>query len=227
MIRHATFNRNAPIFGSSIEEPDVNLIKNTFGLFRASVEDALRYGGDITREAIGAMNIRNDKKYVLVDVKVHMLMKGFCPAIPGWHTDGVPRPNMSDTGKGAPDIFLQEEMESPRFHLLTTGDHCSTLFTNARQVTLDVPAEPSNRLYADVNRQMTKHVEAGTYQTFTKPRQVVEFDWWELHTAQYADKFGWRYLIRVTESDTMAPLTNLRDILKTQAQVYTPANIGW
>lgn len=221
------FNRNAPVFGNVIEEPSTDLIKNTFGLFRASVEDALRYGGDITREAIGAMNIRNDKKYVLVDVKVHMLMQGFCPAIPGWHTDGVPRPKMSQSGKGAPDIELQESMDSPRFHLLTTGDHCSTMFAKARNIMVNVPSVPSNRLYADINKQMEERVQAGTYQTMTAPRQVVEFDWWELHTAVYASKFGWRYLIRVTESDTMAPLTNLRDIIKTQAQVYTPANIGW
>ena len=222
-----TFNRTAPTFGSIIEEPSVDLIKNTFGLFRASVEDALRYGGDITREAIGAMNIRNDKKYVLVDVKVHMLMQGFCPAIPGWHTDGVPRPVMSQSGKGAPDIALQEELDSPRYHLLTTGDHCSTKFATVRNFVLDVPDEPSNRLYADINKQMTEQENLEQIETFAKPRQVVEFDWWELHTAVYANKFGWRYLIRVTESDTMAPLTNLRDVLKTQAQVYTPANIGW
>lgn len=221
------FNRNAPIFGSSINEPSVDLIKNTFGLFRASVEDALRYGGDVTREAIGAMNIRNDKKYVLVDVKVHMLMQGFCPAIPGWHTDGVPRPKMSQSGKGAPDIELQESMDSPRFHLLTTGDHCSTKFATVRNLPLSVPDVPSNTLYADINRQMNEQEAMGQIETFSKPRQVVEFDWWELHTAVYANKFGWRYLIRVTESDTMAPLTNLRDVLKTQAQVYTPANIGW
>ena len=221
------FNRTNPVFGNSIEEPDVNLIKNTFGLFRASVEDALRYGGDITREAIGAMNIRNDKKYVLVDVKIHMLMQGFCPAIPGWHTDGVPRPNMSASGKGAPDIQLQETMDSPRYHLLTTGDHCSTEFVRKRDIPMNVPDVPSNKLYSDINKQMTDLVQAGELQTFTKPRQIVEFDWWELHTAVYAKRFGWRYLIRVTESDTMAPLTNLRDVLKTQAQVYTPANIGW
>lgn len=222
-----TFNRTAPTFGSIIEEPSVDLIKNTFGLFRASVEDALRYGGDITREAIGAMNIRNDKKYVLVDVKVHMLMQGFCPAIPGWHTDGVPRPVMSQSGKGAPDIQLQDMMDSPRYHLLTTGDHCSTKFAKIRNIVLDVPDEPNNRLYADINKQMTEQDDWGQIETFAKPRQIVEFDWWELHTAVYANKFGWRYLIRVTESDTMAPLTNLRDVLKTQAQVYTPANIGW
>lgn len=221
------FNRNSPVFGSSIDEPDQDLIKNTFGLFRASVEDALRYGGDITREAINAMNIRNDKKYVLVDVKVHMLMKGFCPAIPGWHTDGVPRPNMSSTGKGAPDIKLQEEMNSPRFHLLTTGDHCSTEFVSTRNLSLDVPDVPNNSLYANISKQMTDKIQAGELQTFAKPRQVIEFDWWELHTAVYANKFGWRYLIRVTESDTLAPLTNLRDIIKTQAQVYTPVNVGW
>lgn len=85
------FNRNKVIFGNKIDKPSQDEIKNTQGLWNASFEDAIRFGGDLTRSALQAMNIRGDRKHIVVDVKTHMLMPGMIPAIPGWHTDGVDR----------------------------------------------------------------------------------------------------------------------------------------
>ncbi|MFP8823477.1 hypothetical protein, partial [Enterobacter cloacae] len=73
------------------EKPSQDDIKNTQGLWNASFDDAFRFGGDVTRAALQAINLRGDKKHIVVDVKTHMLMPGMIPAIPGWHTDGVPR----------------------------------------------------------------------------------------------------------------------------------------
>ena len=75
------FNRNPLKFGNMIEQPSAIEIKNTFGLWNASLDDAIRYGGEITRQAIKAMNLRHDRKNIIVDTKIHMLMKGMCPAI--------------------------------------------------------------------------------------------------------------------------------------------------
>ncbi|MEC2506153.1 hypothetical protein P9X25_18565, partial [Bacillus cereus] len=74
-----------------IEQPSIDVLKNTPALWNASLDDALKYGGELTKAAIGAMNLRHDRKYIVVDTKVHMLMPGMCPAIPNWHSDGVPR----------------------------------------------------------------------------------------------------------------------------------------
>lgn len=90
------FNRAAPKIGNSIPEPSQELIEASLNLRQASLEDAARYGGAITREALGAMNLRGDRKYVIVDTKIHLLMPGWVPAIPGWHTDGVPRGEEND-----------------------------------------------------------------------------------------------------------------------------------
>jgi hypothetical protein len=57
--------------------------------------------------------------------------------------------------------------------------------------------------------------------------EVIEFDWWNIHRATPATTPGWRFLIRVTESDYLEPFTNLRDIMRTQQQVYVPENFGW
>jgi hypothetical protein len=53
------FSRNPLKYAGVIEEPPVLEIKNTFGLWNASLDDAVRYGGEVTREAIRAMNIRH------------------------------------------------------------------------------------------------------------------------------------------------------------------------
>jgi hypothetical protein len=201
-----------------IEQPSDDEIRKTPPLFNASLEDALLYGGDLTRAALSSMRIRGDKKYVIVDTKVHMLMPGMWPAIPGWHTDGVPRPD------GKPDIWAQEEMESPRFHLLVTGEGCLTDFCN-EPLDLEVPAEPTSDLYADISKQMNELAPS----TWRIPScRAVEWGWWDLHTAIRATKREWRFLIRVTETNYRPPKTDLRDVLRTQQQVYVEsAEFGW
>lgn len=218
------FNRNALHTGESIEQPSTELIKNTASLWNASLEDALKYGGELTKSAIGAMNLRMDKKFVLVDTKVHMLVPGFYPAIPSWHTDGVPRgAELKPDSKGDPDIQAQEIMNPSRFHLLVTGEGCLTEFAD-EAVFLDVPNEPSTQLYKMVNEQMkTLDLKIKPIPTCT----VLEWDWWNLHRGIQAKKHEWRFLIRVTETDHVEPQKDLRQIIRTQQQVYVPESFGW
>ncbi len=223
------FNRNPIYTWKSIPQPSNELVKNTLSLWNCSVEDAIKYGGDLTKAAIGAMNIRNDKKYVVVDTKVHMLMKGMYPAIPGWHTDGVPRGiNNDPQAKEPPNIWLQEKMQSPRFHLLVTGEGCLTDFF-VDPIALDVPEEPTTELYKLVSDQCNKIFSIPTVlRKVTIPScRVVEWDWWNLHTAVPAKQYEWRFLIRVTETDYQQPEVDLRKIIRTQQNVYVPESFGW
>lgn len=225
------FNRNPVRAVAQIEDPSQAEIASSFGLLQASVEDAARYGGEITRAALSAMNLRGDRKYIVVDTKIHMLMSGMSPAIPGWHTDGVPRGlELNPAGAGAPDIFAQEQMDDrgPRFHLMVTGDFCPTLFDTTPSRELAVPATPDVSLYRMISEQMGALQAADELQTMeTTPGTVYEWDWWQLHSAQWSTGRGWRYLIRVTETDHFAPRTDLREIIRTQQQVYAPATFGW
>lgn len=220
------FNRNPLTFGRTIEQPSVDVLKNTLGLWNASMEDAVKYGGELTRAALGAMDILNDRKYVVVDTKIHMLKKGMCPAIPGWHVDGTPRgdaPNYS-WHTGLPDIYAQEEMRASRFHLLVTGVGCLTEF-----VTDELAIEMLNKdrhMFAKLSETINdmQHdlniIEAPSC-------QVVEFDWWNIHAGKLATENEWRYLIRVTESDFAQPQTDLREVIRMQQQVYAPLQFGW
>ena len=223
-----TFNRNPVVIGRSMTDPEQGTIENTLNLRQVSLEDAARYGGPITREALGLMNLRGDRKHIVVDTKVHMLMVGFIPAIPGWHTDGVPRGSFLDpAANGEPNIEAQIDHEArgittPRYHLLVTGNHCPTRFL-ANPMDLDV--ENGRDLYkkmsADVN-QLDNPVVLDT-----PASTVVEWDWWNVHTAQQATSRGWRYLIRVTETDYIEPRTDPSEFIRTQNQVYVPTEFGW
>ncbi len=233
-----TFNRNPIVTAGTIEQPSMDEVRNTPQLFNASLDDALKYGGDLTREAIGAMNLRLDKRHVIVDTKVHMLMPGFYPAIPGWHTDAAPRGPESNPlnsqGPNPPNLFLQEENSSPRFHLLVTGEGARTDFIAERDIDLLIPDEPDTSLY----KRMTDYIKNCSYSFapaeypkftyITIPTCTVwEWNWWEVHTAVPATKNEWRFLIRVTETDYSEPESNLRNIIRTQSNVYVPESFGW
>jgi len=223
------FNRNEPVFGKAIEQPSQELIKNTLGLHNASLEDALKYGGELTRQAIGSMNLTMSRKYITVDTKIHMLVPNMCPAIGGWHNDGVPRGEQLDpNAKSKPNIQSQEELDSSIFHLLVTGDSCLTQFIKERDIELDVPAVPDTSLYRMMNEQVTEKVKNGELTSYEMPSCTpVMWDWWELHTGVPAKKHEWRFLIRVTESDHIKPKTDLRDIIRIQQQGYMPIGFGW
>ena len=219
------FNRNPIVVGMSIEQPGEELVRNTLGLHKCSLEDAVKYGGELTRAALSVMDLRGDRKHVVVDTKVHMLMPGFTPAIPGWHTDGVPRgPNRDSVSRGAPDIFSQDDgtIRPHRYHLLVTGVGCLPEFVMA-PLELDVS---NDDLYAGMSRDVK--ALGDTVHTAPIPTcTAVSWDWWNIHRGITATRREWRFLIRVMETDMCEPIRDLRDIIRTQQQVYTPMEFGW
>jgi hypothetical protein len=235
------FNRTLPAVGASISEPSQAAIENTLNLRQCSLEDAVRYGGSITREAIGAMQLKGDRRYIVVDTKVNHLMRGMLPAIPGWHTDGVPRgDNFDPGGKGEAKISAQAEGEisASHYHLLVTGTISQTEFI-AEPVSLEV--EDGRQLY----EKMSRDIEARNYWLHRGPNEwarpgdgalaklvapadtVVTWDWWNVHRAVPASGVGFRYLIRVTETDHIAPRTDPSDFIRMQSIVYVPIEFGW
>jgi hypothetical protein len=223
------FNKTPLTFSGKIEEPPVIELKNTFSLWNASYDDAVRYGGDITRQALRAMNIRHDRKNIIVDTKIHMLLKGMSPAILGWHNDGSGRDiNKHPNGKGPPDILSQSnDNRYNRYHLLVTGTGCLTQFIN-QPISISIPSEPSYDTYKTISSFVSNKVKEDQSIIMQIPScQVTEFNWDDIHTGVIATKNEWRYLIRVAESDYYEPAKDLREIIRMQTQVYSPLNFGW
>lgn len=229
-LTEVLFNRNPIKYISSIVQPSQTEIKNTFGLWNASYDDAIRYGGEITRYALRNMKLHHDRKNIVIDTKVHMLMPGWSPAIPGWHADGAPRDaSKNPQGKGMPDTFAQEgDGRFNRYHIMVTGEGCLTQYIN-RPMYIPIPDAPSDQVYSLMSEYVQQKVLDNSkllVDTF-KSCGIYEFDWWNIHTGVIATKKEWRYLIRVCESDYYEPQKDLREVIRMQSQIYSPANFGW
>jgi hypothetical protein len=227
------FNRTPLLKRNEVEPVAESVIKNTFGLFRADLETAMMYGGEATRRALSGMKFHGDRKYITVDTKIHMLMPKFCPAIPGWHTDGVPRLtdprdlSTANTDFGQPNIHLQESLPHSRYHILVFGEN-TTEFIEEDSIDLEVQNGCDHDLYRKISKEVNEKVKRYELKTVKLwPNTVYEFDWWRVHRAPIATRREWRYLIRVTESDWYTPKTDLEDVIRKQSQVYAPMEYGW
>jgi hypothetical protein len=86
----------------------------------------------------------------------------------------------------------------------------------------------NGELYTNMTRIINQKIEHTGLNVFDSPANtVLEWDWWNIHTAQLATARGWRYLIRVTETDHIEPRTNPADFIRTQNNVYAPMDFGW
>ncbi|AMS02617.1 hypothetical protein BJD55_gp149 [Gordonia phage Yvonnetastic] len=217
--------------GLKHQEPVDIHIPNTWiegspNLRRASLKDAVLFGGPAIQQLLTYAPIVGDRKHIFVDTKVSMLMPGWMPAIPGWHTDGVPRGDENDpAGTGDPNLARQLEERSPQFHTIIAGIPCLTEFLGGMHI-LDLKHDRSSKLYTEMNNLVEKFLSEGVWET-VKPHPLVwsSWDWWQIHRATPSTVRGWRLLIRITESDTVPPADT--NFIRTQNQVYVPADTGW
>ena len=128
------------------------------------------------------------------------------------------------SGPDVPNLWRQESLDErrPRYHLLVSGDHCPTEFFTDRWFWHPPVATD---LYADMTKAVN-HVNTKTLY-HTGPSQVLTWDWWNIHRAMTAKRPGWRFLIRVTESDWLEPQTDLRQVIRLHNPVYVPSQFGW
>lgn len=233
-----TFNPTPLARGRAIASADAATIKGTPSLWNADPDDAARFGGDLTRAALGACRFRGDRQYIVVDTKIHMLMPGMLPAIPGWHTDGVPRDlHFRPDVPGAPRLDLQVRVAAgeaphirpPRYHLLVTGGAAAPTEFLAEAWDAEFPAGEVPDLYS----RMTRMIEQERGRTFgprslyVEDGQVYEFGWWDVHRAIPAREHGWRFLMRATETDSIEPQTDLRSVIRMHNPVYVTDTYGW
>lgn len=201
-------------------------IKNEPQFFNASLEFAYANGKGITREFIAALP-RGWESSVL-DSRVHMLMNGWYPAIPGYHHDDVPRPPIP-----VGQHFLtapQPDYENPRYkaeHImgLVSGDICPTAFALGECL---MPAIPEDGLiYRRWHMEIVQMLAAGKLEHWSAPSgRLIGFDWQTFHTGVKASGSGWRWFCRITRnSDRCATITNEQ---RTQTQVYLEFPMeGW
>lgn len=203
-------------------------IKNEPMFFNCDAEYALKHGGPITKQFLQALPSQILDKPLVFDSRSHMLMPGWFPAIPGFHHDDVPRPEIP-VGQhfvtaGQPDY------DNPRYrseHImgLVNGDICPTEFALG-QCTMPSVAKGDliyRRWHEEVERLLGEMKLASWH---APDRTLVYFDCDAFHQGTKAVSNGWRWFGRISwNTERTSKVTNE---IRAQAQVYLEFPMeGW
>jgi hypothetical protein len=194
-------------------------VKNEPMLFNCDREHASRLGGPLTRAFLEFLpeSWLHAHDFV-VDSRVHMLMPGWFPAIPGYHHDDVPR----STVDGQPN-YLAPEYRSQHVMMLVNAAVCPTEFA-VGSMDFELP-EIGELVYKRWHPQVEIAVAQGRLHLERVPdRTLAYFNDRTWHQATPAVSNGWRWFVRASRSTGRKPTNELRR----QVQVYLANPMeGW
>lgn len=195
--------------------------------FNSDYQFAFENGGEITKAFLTALP-DDWKTDVIFDSRVHMLMPGWYPAIPGYHHDDVPRPEIP-VGKhfitaGQPD-YDNPRYKAEHIMALVNADICPTKFVLGE---CKMPPIPEGELiYRKWHEEVKQLIADNKVQVVDAPnKQLIYFDWQCFHTGDKAVTNGWRWFGRISRNtDRVKKVTNE---IRTQVQVYLEFPMeGW
>lgn len=211
------FNSTASL-GAHLPQFTQDEIKNEPMLFACDVARAMRLGGPLTDAFVSKLSRAWLLDDVIIDSRVHMLMPGWFPCIPGWHHDDVPR----DRADGQPNYT------NPRYHAehamaIVGGGICPTQFALGEHTLPEVPL--GEVYYRNWHPIISAQVATGILQEWSAPsNRLVFFDWQSMHQGTRAVAGGWRWFVRASRRTGRQPANELRK----QVQVYLEAPMdGW
>lgn len=190
-------------------------IKDEPMFFNASEEFAYEHGGPITRAFLGSIpGYWHDG---IFDSRVHMLMEGWYPCIPGFHVDDAPRCDRKD---GQPNHYNPSYKAE---HVFAISGDCSLTQLLEGTVTLPEPADGSGiTTYRMWDELLNAAPQGIVYQAH--PNTLYWFNGQSIHRGAAATKSGWRWFGRISRGTPRKPTNELRK----QVQVYiSPINKGW
>lgn len=213
--------------GAKLPDFDLATVKAEPMFFNADVDFAYWHGGPITRAFINALQETGEAPQV-IDSRVHMLMPGWFPAIPGWHHDDVPRSapaggHVPMSQHGQPNYDATAYL-SRHCLALVGGDVAPTEFAIGDHKLPFIEPE-RGPVYKHWNDMIEAQIEAGDLtRTVAPSNQLVFFDWQSAHRAVPAVKAGWRWFGRASFNTGRKPTNEIRK----QVQVYLPTPTeGW
>jgi hypothetical protein len=195
--------------------PEGEALRGLPQFFRADLDMVWRLGGPSLRRVLSAIGFASRWQYLSVDSRLHMLMPGMYPCIPGWHCDDFHRPD------GKQPALAKVMHEAPSEHAAIVLGGCSlTRFVN-EPITVDVWTPAGANVYGKAHA-LIEALEPRTMQV--APGELWWFSPLSWHRGEPATARGWRYFLRITGSNHYEP----RNELRTQTQVYMPAPFeGW
>ena len=198
---------------ASFEE---DIIKNEPMFFSASPAFALQNGGPITKQFLKQLPWKNDDGTMVFDSRVHMLMPGWYPCIPGWHHDDVPR-TRSD---GQPNY---NEGKSQHIMAIVNGGICPTYFAVGNGHLPEIPL--GKVIYKEWHPLVELLIKNNILTVCECPSNyMVQFNYQSFHRGSAAIRSGWRWFGRVTRNSTRKVTNEIRK----QVQIYmSEENAGW
>ena len=222
------FNSEIREVGKFAQTVGNDSIKNEPMFFNCDLNFAYSKGGAITQSFIDNLPADWQNTGVVFDSRVHMLMPGWYPAIPGFHHDDVPRVDIP-TGQhfitaGQPDY------DNPRYlsqHILglVNADICPTEFAIGECLLKRVP--DGELIYRQWDAEVKELLKSGSLKhAVIKDRTLTMFDWQTFHSGQKTNSHGWRWFGRVSRNtDRINKITNE---IRVNAQVYLEFPMeGW
>ncbi len=191
---------------------DPSIIKNEPMFFNSDLDFAYSKGGMITKSFID--NLPNDWRHgeVVFDSRVHMLMPGWYPCIPGYHHDDIPR----STDSGQPN-YNNPEYHSEHILGLINGQICPTKFAIGEcEVSFPVNDDVIYKVWHD---EIKDHIKNGKLTEIDAPSNLlIYFDCDTFHSGDKAVGNEWRWFGRVSRNtDRVKSITNE---IRNQVQVY-------
>lgn len=121
----------------------------------------------IIDELLNSDLLEDREENYLVDVKVHMLIKGMYPCIPNWHRDFQPR---GDDGKREPTINCQRKM-----YMWLSGSPGTEYIDKKGKTYKKKPQTWNTFTREDVHRGTPSEVEGTTWRCFIRviPKDFV------------------------------------------------------
>lgn len=195
-------------------------ISNEPMFYRADMDFAYTYGGPITKHFIACLPEDWYESEVTIDSRVHMLMPGWYPCIPGMHHDDIPRtredgqPNYENPGYNAEHLIglINAEIAPTEFAI--------------GEIDLEIP--PIGQLiYREWHPKIMQAIENKTMQSFkAQSGHMYQFDNYSFHQGTAAVSSGWRWFIRLSRNTARAE--NCKNEIRKQTQVYMENPMeGW
>lgn len=201
-------------------------VKNEPMLFNCNANSAYQLGGPITQEFISLLPDEWKSVPLVIDSRVHMLMPGWYPCIPGWHHDDVPRTRAD----GQPN-YAEGQDRSEHIIALVNGDICPTRFATGL-ATFSTPR--SGVIYAAWHKRVEQLIERGQLTTQDAPsNRLIHFNDRTWHTGTKAVSNGWRFFIRASrywdaDGNVIARRNPRTNEVRRQVQVYLDdPHKGW
>ena len=213
------FDSQLQLLGEFAKGIPLEVIKNEPMFFNSDYTFAHHNGGPITKSFLEALPL-TWRKEVVIDTRVHMLMPGWYPAIPGFHHDDIFR--SEETGQPNYDCL---KYEAEHIMGLVNGDVCPTQFAIGE---CEMPAVPKGEtIYKKWHTEVARLLKEKKLELVGAPsNRLIYFDWQTFHTGDKALQNGWRWFGRVSRNtDRTQQITNE---IRNQVQVYLEFPMeGW